>query len=37
MVDEVGVVKGLRGYGIKEEIAHARSAKDAKDAKDAKE
>jgi hypothetical protein len=37
MGDEVGVVKGLRGYGIKEEIAHARSAKDAKDAKDAKE
>ena len=26
MDDEVGVVKGLRGYGIKEEIAHARSA-----------
>ena len=26
MVDEVRVVKGLRGYGIKEEIAHARSA-----------
>ena len=22
MVDEVGVVKGLRGYGIKEEFAH---------------
>jgi hypothetical protein len=27
MVDEVRVVKGLRGYGIKEEFAHARSAK----------
>ena len=26
MVDEVGVVKGLRGYGIKEEFAHAKSA-----------
>ena len=23
---EVGVVKGLRGYGIKEEFAHAKSA-----------
>jgi hypothetical protein len=27
MGDEIGVVKGLRGYGIKEEIAHARFAK----------
>jgi len=26
MVDEVGVLKGLRGYGIKEEFAHAKSA-----------
>jgi len=26
MVDEVRVVKGLRGYGIKEEFAHAKSA-----------
>ena len=26
MVDEVGVVKGLRDYGIKEEFAHAKSA-----------
>ena len=26
MGDEVGVVKGLRGYGIKEEFAHAKSA-----------
>jgi hypothetical protein len=31
MVDEVVVVKGLRGYGVKEEFAHARSAKFAKD------
>jgi hypothetical protein len=31
MVDEVGVVKGLRGYGIKEEFAHAKDAKDAKE------
>jgi hypothetical protein len=31
MVDEVGIVKGLRGYGVKEEFAHARSAKFAKD------
>jgi hypothetical protein len=31
MVDEVGTVKGLRGYGFKEEIVHARSAKFAKD------
>jgi len=31
MVDEVGVVKGLRGYGIKEEFAHASSAKVAED------
>jgi len=31
MVDEVGVVKGLRGYGIKEEFAHARFAKVAED------
>ncbi len=30
MDDEVGVVKGLRGYGIKEEYAHAKVAKDAK-------
>ena len=26
MVDEVRVVKGLRGYGVKEEFAHAKSA-----------
>ena len=26
MVDEVGVVKGLRDYGVKEEFAHAKSA-----------
>jgi len=26
MDDEVRVVKGLRGYGIKEEFAHAKSA-----------
>ena len=31
MVDEVGVVKGLSGYGIKEEFAHASSAKVAED------
>jgi len=24
MVDEVGVVKGLRDYGVKEDIAHAK-------------
>jgi hypothetical protein len=27
MVDEVGVVKGLRGYGIKKDIAHTKVAK----------
>ena len=31
MVDEIGMMKGLRGYGIKEEFAHARSAKVAED------
>jgi hypothetical protein len=34
MVDEVGVVKGLRGYGIKEEFAHAKSATAAMGAED---
>jgi len=27
MVDEVGTVKGLRDYGVKEEYAHAKDAK----------
>jgi len=27
MVDEVGVVKGLRDYGVKEDYAHAKDAK----------
>jgi len=31
MVDEMRVVKGLRGYGVKEEFAHASSAKVAED------
>jgi len=28
MVDEVGTVKGLRDYGVKEEFAHAKDAKE---------
>ena len=27
MVDEIGVVKGLRDYGVKEEYAHAKDTK----------
>jgi hypothetical protein len=31
MGDEMRVMKGLRGYGVKEEFAHAKDAKDAKE------
>jgi len=28
MVDEIGIVKGLRDYRVKEEYAHAKDAKE---------